>query len=85
MHEITRRLWDRDLNVKKWAELNGFSPHTVSAVIRDVRGKWRAGKAKKIREALVNQGFAVPENFNREGKKSQGFATKEDFDKEPGK
>jgi len=69
MHEITRKLWDRDLNIKKWAQLNGFSPHTVSAVIRDVRGKWRAGKARKIREALKNQGFATDADFSKEESK----------------
>lgn len=69
MNEICRRIWDRDLNVKKWAQLNGFNYNTVQAVIRDVRGKWRAGKAKKIREALKNQGFATDADFNKEAGK----------------
>lgn len=66
MNEICRRIWDRDLTVKKWSQINQFNYNTVQAVIRDVRGKWRAGKAKKIREALINQGFAVPSDFNKE-------------------
>ena len=69
MNEICRRIWDRDLNVKKWSQLNGFNYFTVQAVIRDVRGKWRAGKAKKIREALKNQGFATDADFNKEAGK----------------
>ncbi len=57
MHEIGRRIWARDLNIKKWAALNGFSYSTVQAVIRDVRGKWQAGKSQKIINALIAQGL----------------------------
>lgn len=61
MHIIGRRIWARDLTIKKWSALNGFSYSTVQAVIRDVRGKWQAGKSQKIIDALVNQGFMTPE------------------------
>jgi hypothetical protein len=57
MHEIGRRIWARDLNIKKWALLNGFNYSTVQAVIRDKRGAWQAGKSRKIIDALINQGF----------------------------
>lgn len=66
MNEICRRIWDRDLNIKKWALINCFNYHTCLSVINNRRGKWRAGKAKKIRDALISQGFANVEDFNSE-------------------
>lgn len=69
MKNITRCIWDRDLTVKKWSALNGFNYYTVVAVIGNARGQWRAGKSKKIREALINQGFAVEADFTKEAGK----------------
>lgn len=66
MNSICRRLWDRDLTLKKWAELNNYNYNTAQAVLRNVRGQWRAGVAKKIRNSLINQGFATVEDFNME-------------------
>jgi hypothetical protein len=61
VHVIGRRIWARDLNIKKWALLNGFNYSTVQAVIRDKRGVWQAGKSQKIINALINQGFMTKE------------------------
>lgn len=61
MNPITRALWDRDLTVKKWAALNGFSAPYVLAVIAGRRGAYMAGTAKKIIAALTNQGFIQKE------------------------
>jgi hypothetical protein len=61
VHEIGRRIWARDLNIKKWAALNGFNYNTVQAVMLDKRGKWQAGKSQKIINALINQGFMTVE------------------------
>jgi len=63
MHEIIRRMWDRELTLKKWSELNGFKWRYVQQVILRKRGRWGAGVAKKITTALVNQGFATREEL----------------------
>ena len=57
MNEISRKIWDRNLTVRKWSDLNGFSRHTVRAVIAGKRGAWGAGKSKEILAALVSQGL----------------------------
>lgn len=57
MNPVTRAIWDRDMTVKKWAELNGFSAPYVLAVIAGRRGVYDAGTAKKIMAALRNQGL----------------------------
>jgi len=61
VHEIGRRIWARDLNIKKWAALNGFNYSTTQAVMRDVRGKWQSGKSRQIINALINQGLMTKE------------------------
>ncbi|SDP82748.1 helix-turn-helix domain-containing protein [Desulforhopalus singaporensis] len=61
MNQIGRRMWAKDLTIKKWAATNGFSYSTVQAVIHGKRGSWNAGKAKKIKQALIDQGFATRE------------------------
>jgi hypothetical protein len=66
MNQICKRLWDRDLTLVKWAELNGFSPRTVQSVVAGYRGKWGVGKSKKIKRALINQGFMTPEEAGLE-------------------
>lgn len=66
MNQIGLKIWGRDLTIKKWSQLNGFSYNTVRAVIRGERGKWMSGKSKKIKEALVNQGFANVDDFKSE-------------------
>jgi hypothetical protein len=63
MNEITRRIWDRGINLKKWCDINGFNYRYVVIVMSGKRGAWNVGTAKKIREAMVNQGFATPEDF----------------------
>ena len=63
MHKIGLNIWGRDLTIKKWAQINGFSYNTVRAVLSGARGKWNSGQAKKIREALVSQGFAEKSDF----------------------
>lgn len=57
-------MWGRDLTIRKWSEINGFSYNTVRAVLSGTRGKWNTGKAKRIREALISQGFAETSDFN---------------------
>jgi len=63
MNKICRRIWDRDLTVRKWSNLNGFNPRYVQVVIAGTRGAWNVGIAKKIKEALINQGFATKEEL----------------------
>lgn len=63
MHRITRNLWDRGLNIRKWSKLNNFSFRYVELVVAGKRGAWGVGVAKKIREALINQGFAEKSDF----------------------
>ena len=57
MNIVCRRIWNRDMSVRRWAELNGFSYHTSLQVIRGTRGAWGAGVSKKIISALVDQGL----------------------------
>ena len=61
MNEICIKIWDRDLSVRKWAALNGFSYSTTLAVINGARGSWGVGVSKKILAALVNQGLMTAE------------------------
>ena len=61
MNTVCRRLWDRDLTIRKWSEINGFNPRYVQVVISGTRGTWNVGIAKKIKTAMVNQGFMTKE------------------------
>ncbi len=61
MNKICRKIWDRDLTVRKWADLNGFKVSTVRAYLSGKRGAWNAGKSKKIKDALINQGLMTAE------------------------
>ncbi|SDP70234.1 hypothetical protein [Desulforhopalus singaporensis] len=61
MNSICRRMWDKNLTMRKWSELNGFNHRYVQVVISGKRGSWNAGKAKKIKQALIDQGFATKE------------------------
>lgn len=63
MNEITRKIWDRGINLKKWCDINGFNYRYAVLVMSGKRGGWNVGVAKKIREALVNQGFAEKSDF----------------------
>ena len=63
MNIICRRIWDKDLNVAKWAKLNNFSPAYTHLVIREERGVSYSGKAKKIMLALADQGFLTEEEL----------------------
>lgn len=67
INDITRRIWDRGINLKKWSDINGFSYRYVVLVMTGKRGAWGVGTAKKIRESLINQGFATDADFNKEG------------------
>lgn len=67
MHKITKAFWDRGLTLRKWALLNDFSPRYVAIVISGKRGAWGVGVAQKIKYALISQGFARKEDFNKEG------------------
>lgn len=69
MKEITKRIWNRGLNLTKWAKLNGFKLRTVRAVLDATRGSEDVGVSKKIKDTLVAQGFAVPEDFSQESGK----------------
>jgi hypothetical protein len=66
MHKITRSFWDRGLTLRKWARLNNFNWRYVELVIAGRRGSWGVGTAKKIKDALVSQGFASEADFNKE-------------------
>jgi len=66
MHEATRRLWNRGLNLTKWAQINGFKLRTVRAVLDGDRGKENIGISKKIRDALVDQGLMTATESTRE-------------------
>lgn len=64
--EIVKRMWRRDMTLKRWAALNNFNYSTTQAVVRKLRGKYWAGKSEKIQQALISQGFATNADFNRE-------------------
>jgi hypothetical protein len=66
MNPIVRTLWDRGLNLRKWAKINNFSYRYVELVVAGKRGKLNVGVAKKIRDTLVGQGFATTEDFYKE-------------------
>lgn len=74
MNEIIKKMWARDLTLKKWAQINGFSEGYTRNVISGYRGKWNAGKAQRIVAALKAQGFWVEkdESPNR-GEQGHGF------------
>lgn len=63
MNKITRAFWDRGLTLRKWSQLNNFSWRYVELVISGRRGAWNVGTAKRIKDSLVNQGFAKIEDF----------------------
>lgn len=65
MNKITRRLWDRGINLKKWSDINGFKYRYVILVVHNHRGGWDVGVAKKIKDALISQCFATDADFNR--------------------
>ena len=69
LNPITRAIWDRGLTLRKWATLNGFSWRYTELVISGKRGSWDVGVAKRIKDSLVSQGFAVPEDFNKGARK----------------
>jgi hypothetical protein len=62
MNEICRKMWDRDLTIKKWSEQHGFNHRYVQALTTGVRGKWNCGKGKKIMEVLKAEGYLDTEN-----------------------
>jgi hypothetical protein len=61
MNAICRKIWDRDMTVRKWSEVNGFNLSTVRSVLAGQRGSWGAGVSKKIFKALVDQGLMTQE------------------------
>lgn len=69
MNEITRRIWNRGINLKKWCDINNFNYRYTVLVMSGKRGSWNVGVSKKIKDALVAQGFAADEDFNKEGVK----------------
>ena len=65
MHKITRAFWDKGTTLREWARTNDFNWRYVELVIARKRGSWGVGTAKRIKDALIEQGFAVPEDFNK--------------------
>ena len=76
MNEICKRIWDRDLTGKKWAENNGFSPRTVQAVLIGKRGSWICGKSKKIMLALIDQGLMTAKEMQARDTRRNNVASK---------
>ena len=63
MNQITRRIWERGINLRKWCDINGFNYRYVVIVMSGKRGAWGVGVAQKIKNALVTQGFATESDF----------------------
>jgi len=65
MNIVCRRLWDRGMTIRKWSLINGFNPRYAQVVMSGGRGSWNVGEAKRIKEALVNQGFMTKEEAKK--------------------
>jgi len=66
MNIVCRRLWDRGMTIRKWSLINGFNPRYAQVVMSGGRGSWNVGTAKKIKTALIDQGFANEKDFSNE-------------------
>lgn len=63
MNIVVRRMWDRDITMAKWSEMNGFSPRYVGAIVRGKRGDWNCGIGRKILKALRSQGLMTEAEY----------------------
>ena len=54
---------------EKMCDINSFNYRYTVLVMSGRRGAWGVGNAKKIKDAMVAQGFAKPEDFTKESEK----------------
>lgn len=65
-NEVCHRIWNRDMTVKRWAEVNGFGGQYVYTcrILSGKAGKRNLGFVRRVLDALVQQGLMSEEERN---------------------